>query len=104
MYEVQDVETGYMDTSICSIYDGNNFYIGFGPSFEYPKTVVERVKNGEEVGYMEDIFGNTSKGRKSGKIDRQYKAGKQYFLKVCILFAFRRYCDVSFCYDCTFGA
>ena len=64
MYQVPEVETGYMDASICAIYDGNNYYIGFSPSFEYPKTVVERVLKGEELGYMEDIFGSTAKGRK----------------------------------------
>ena len=64
MYEVPEVETGYMDASICAIYDRNNYYIGFSPSFEYPKTVVERVLKGEELGYMEDIFGSTAKGRK----------------------------------------
>lgn len=64
MYEVPDVDTGYMDASICAIYDGNNYYVGFSPSFEYPKTVVERVLQGEELGLMEDVFGSTAKGRK----------------------------------------
>ena len=64
MFEVTEVETKYMDSSICAIYDGEKFYIGFSPSFEYPQTVVNRVLNGEELGYMEDIFGNTAKGRK----------------------------------------
>ena len=64
MYSVPEVETKYMDASICAIYDGKGYYIGFSPSFEYPKTVVERVLAGEELGYMEDIFGNTAKGRK----------------------------------------
>lgn len=64
MFSVPEVETKYMDSSICAIYDGEKYYIGFSPSFEYPKTVVERVLKGEELGYMEDIFGNTAKGRK----------------------------------------
>ena len=64
MYSVPEVETKYMDASICAIYDGNNYYIGFSPSFEYPKTVVKRVLKGEELGYMEDVFGSTAKGRK----------------------------------------
>lgn len=64
MYKVPQVSTGYMDTSICAIYDGKNYYIGFSPSFEYPQTVVDRVLKGEELGYMEDIFGSTAKGRK----------------------------------------
>lgn len=64
MYEVPETETKYMDASICAIYDGNKYYIGFSPSFEYPKKAVERVLKGEEIGNMHDIFGNTSKGRK----------------------------------------
>ena len=53
-----------MDASICAIYDGKEYYIGFSPSFEYPQTVVDRVLKGEELGLMEDVFGNTAKGRK----------------------------------------
>lgn len=64
MYSVPEVETKYMDASICAIYDGEKYYIGFSPSFEYPQTVVDRVLQGEELGYMEDVFGNTAKGRK----------------------------------------
>ncbi len=64
MYEVPEVETNYMDASICAIYDGEKYYIGFSPSFEYPQKVVDRVLQGEELGLMEDVFGNTAKGRK----------------------------------------
>lgn len=64
MYPVEEVETKFMDASICAIYDGKKFYIGFSPSFEYPQTAVNRVLQGEELGYMHDIFGETAKGRK----------------------------------------
>lgn len=64
MFNVPEVETKYMDSSICAIYDGERYYIGFSPSFEYPQTVVDRTLQGEEIGYMEDVFGNTAKGRK----------------------------------------
>jgi len=64
MYPVPEVDTKFMDASICAIYDGNTYYIGFSPSFEYPKCVVDRVLAGEELGHMEDIFGGTAKGRK----------------------------------------
>ena len=78
MYPVEAVNTKYMDASICAIYDGEKYYIGFSPSFEYPQTVVDRVLQGEELGYMQDIFGNTAKGRKgaigvltSGRVYRE---------------------------------
>ena len=64
MYPVEEVDTKFMDASICSIYDGENYYIGFSPSFEYPQKVVDRVLQGEELGFMEDVFGPTAKGRK----------------------------------------
>ena len=64
MFSVPEVETKYMYSSICAIYDGERYYIGFSPSFEYPQTVVDRTLQGEEIGYMEDVFGNTAKGRK----------------------------------------
>lgn len=64
MYPVPEVETEYMDSSICAIYDGDKYYVGFSPSFEYPKSAVKRVLKGEEIGYMHDIFGNTAKSRK----------------------------------------
>ena len=63
MYPVEEVETKYMDASICAIYDGKRYYIGFSPSFEYPQNAVTRVLQGEEIGYMHDIFGSTAKGR-----------------------------------------
>lgn len=64
MYAVPEVDTKYMDASICAIYDGSKYYVGFSPSFEYPEQAVNRVLKGEEIGYMHDIFGNTAKGRK----------------------------------------
>jgi non-canonical (house-cleaning) NTP pyrophosphatase len=64
MYSVPEVDTKYMDASICVIYDGKNYYIGFSPSFEYPEAVVDRVLQNEEIGFMEDIFGPTAKRKK----------------------------------------
>ena len=58
MFSVPEVETKYMDSSICAIYDGERYYVGFSPS------LVDRTLQGEEIGYMEDVFGNTAKGRK----------------------------------------
>jgi inosine/xanthosine triphosphatase len=53
-----------MGGSICAIFDGKNYFIGFSPLFEYPQSVVKRATEGEEIGYMQDIFGDTAKGRK----------------------------------------
>lgn len=64
MFSVEEVETKYMDSSICAIFDGEKYYVGFSPSFEYPQKVVDRVLLGEELGIMTDVFGGTAKGRR----------------------------------------
>ena len=64
IFPVNQVKTGYFDTSACAIYGNNQFYVGCSPLFEYPQKVVDRVLNGEEVGVMKDYFGDSGKGRK----------------------------------------
>ena len=56
-------ETEYLNCGICAIYDGEKYYLGMGPSYEYPPCVVRRQLAGEEAGHMKDIFGE-AKGRK----------------------------------------
>lgn len=61
--------TGYMDFQVAVIYNGEKFTIGFGPGFEYPKEVVDRAKNGVEVGKtMEKISGIKDLGKKFGAV------------------------------------
>lgn len=63
LFPAAEIETGYLDTSICAIYDGTNFGIGGSPLFEYPDAVIKRILNGEEAGLIIDFFGDTAKGR-----------------------------------------
>ena len=62
LYPVNELKTGYMLNSVCSIYDGEEYYIGFSPSFECPQEAIDRVLKGEELGLMHNIFVN-AKGR-----------------------------------------
>lgn len=64
MYQLKGIDTEYLSTTICAIYDGGRYYLGIAPSWEYPKEVYERQLAGEESGLMHDIFGTDSKGRK----------------------------------------
>ena len=63
LFPAQGVETGYLDTSICAIYDGSRYAVGGSPVFEYPDAVMKRILNGEEPGLITDFFGETAKGR-----------------------------------------
>ena len=45
LIEVPKTKSGYMETSICAIYDGNQFHLGMAPSYEWPKTVIDLIVN-----------------------------------------------------------
>jgi len=71
--------TGYMNVSVCAIYDGKSYSLGLGPSFEYPINVTKSVieddldinqasfKHGltekQDVGNDEGTIGILTKGR-----------------------------------------
>lgn len=63
MFPVKELQTGYMNTSVCAIYNGKEYSIGLGPSYEAPEVVTKRALDGEEHGHMYDIFGDNAKGR-----------------------------------------
>lgn len=63
VFPVSGINTGYFDTTVVAIYDGQEFFYGTSPMFEYPKAVIKRIVNGEEAGLIIDFFGETAKGR-----------------------------------------
>ncbi|MBR6787521.1 MAG: DUF84 family protein [Clostridia bacterium] len=63
LFPAEGVQTGYLDTSICAIYNGKEYFVGGSPLFEYPAAVVRRIKAGEEAGLISDFFGDFAKGR-----------------------------------------
>lgn len=63
LFPAEGVQTGYLDTSICAIYNGEEYFIGGSPLFEYPAAVVRRIQAGEEAGLISDFFGDSAKGR-----------------------------------------
>ncbi|MEI8143031.1 MAG: DUF84 family protein [Candidatus Berkelbacteria bacterium] len=72
-------KTGYMNTSVCAIYDGGGYHLGFASLFEFPKEVVRfAVEEGMDlsdgfkaaglttsgkIGYAEGGIGYLTKGR-----------------------------------------
>lgn len=38
---IPGTKTGYMNVTVCSVYDGKDFHLGLASLFEYPKKVVE---------------------------------------------------------------
>jgi inosine/xanthosine triphosphatase len=63
LFPVTSLESGYFDTTMCCIYNGQDYFFGGSPLFEYPNKVIERILAGEEAGLIIDFFGETAKGR-----------------------------------------
>ncbi len=43
MIAVPQTKSGYMEISICAIYDGTQFHLGMSPGFEWPRAVVSNI-------------------------------------------------------------
>ena len=43
IFKVVESNSGYMDVCICSIFDGNNFYLGFSSVWEVPKEILKHI-------------------------------------------------------------
>jgi inosine/xanthosine triphosphatase len=79
IFEVPYTKTGYMDVTVCSIFDGKNNHLGISSMFEYPKKVTELILKGDhdisqaykeigltsakKLGEEEGAVGQLTKGR-----------------------------------------
>lgn len=64
LFAVPDTKSGYMDITICAIYDGQTYHLGGSPVFEYPKKMVEMVfEQGLEIDQAARQAGVTTNDR-----------------------------------------
>jgi inosine/xanthosine triphosphatase len=69
LFKFKGTITGYIDFQIAAIFNGEKTTIGFGPGFEYPPSVVDKVLEGTEVGdVMEELTGIQGLGESFGAI------------------------------------
>lgn len=48
LIKVPYTKSGYMDTTMCAIYDGERFHLGGSSPFEYPKSMIDLVFNKDQ--------------------------------------------------------
>ena len=79
LMSVPNSKSGYMDVTVCAIYDGEDFHLGLSSAFEYPKVVMDFILKEDldasrafyeagltkdtYIGYSEGIIGVLTKGR-----------------------------------------
>ena len=84
LYEAPGTETGFLEATICAIFDGTAFHIGQSCGFEIPQRVLDRIflqkmdlqeaclqvglTNDPKLGQAEGIIGILTKGRIDRKI------------------------------------
>lgn len=83
LMEVPNTKSGYMDITMCAIYDGKNFHLGGSSAFEYPKSMINLVFNkdyeideaAKEMGFSHDSSIGEREGMigvlTNGKLDRK---------------------------------
>ncbi len=83
LMQVPNTKSGYMDITMCAIYDGKNFHLGGSSAFEYPKSMINLIfskdseidEAAQEIGFSHDsnigeregMIGILTKGKLSRK-------------------------------------
>ena len=69
---VKEAKSGYMEFTVCSIYDGKNFYLGHSSAYEMPKNIIDLVvkenMNMAEACFYAGLTDDTKLGEKEGDI------------------------------------
>ncbi len=45
LIEFPATKTGFMEGTVCALYDGTNFYFGLSPCLEWPESIVDGILN-----------------------------------------------------------
>lgn len=78
LLQAAGTKTGYLETTVCAIYDGNHFAVGLGPSFEWPPQVLKAILDGRDGSQAFKEAGLTSSekiGKDQGAISVLTKGG-----------------------------
>ena len=83
LFPVPHTKSGYMDTGVCAIYDGQQFHLGLSSPFEYPKEItrlvvaegknvsaaakITKLTDHPYVGHAQGMIGIVTKGRVTRK-------------------------------------
>ena len=94
LMEVPHTKTGYMEVSVCAIYDGKNFLLGLSPACEWPENVTKLILSGEaDASQAFKILGLTHHeklGAEEGGIIGMLTAGRmtrEDFMKYSVMMA-----------------
>lgn len=63
--------SGYIETTICVVFDGSHYATGMGPGFEWPQDVLELILSGKDGSQALKITGKTTH-EKVGKENGMY--------------------------------
>jgi inosine/xanthosine triphosphatase len=91
LMEVPNTKTGFMNVTVCAIYDGTSHHIGLSSAFECPPVVTRMIREKgieldeayykagltqtKRIGYSEGITGDLTKGRLTRKEQIQEAVG-----------------------------
>lgn len=72
LMKVPETKTGYMDVTVCAIFDGKTIHLGLSSAFEYPIEVTKKVFDDNidinEAFYVTGLTNNQNLGSQEGAI------------------------------------
>ena len=60
LFVVPDAKSGYIEVTVCTIFNGEDFFLGFGPAFEWPPKVLELILKGQDGSQAYKTLGLTT--------------------------------------------
>jgi inosine/xanthosine triphosphatase len=63
MFVAKNTKSGYLETTACAIYDGERYYIGLGPSFEWPDQMTKLILAGQDGSQAFKTLGLTQQSK-----------------------------------------
>ena len=93
LFEAPGTQSGFLESSICAIYDGSNHYIGLSCGFEVPRPLLDLILREKmslsEACYHAGISSNPNLGSNEGLIGILTKGrmDRKKYTKQCIMTA-----------------
>lgn len=46
LLEISEADEGYLETTVCALYDGERYVLGMGPSYAWPRKMLDMIMDG----------------------------------------------------------
>ena len=100
LFKFPEAKTRYLDVNCCAIFNGQEFFWGLGPAFEYPEKVLHKILHeGKEASHaFDELVGTNNIKHKEGIVGVLTKGivKRREFIELSVLMALTRIVSKDF--------